>query len=74
MHHLSKIFLLLVNQVAPGLLSLSGGRLRSRLNLLDRCASLLSSRALELLDLGLRSLRGLLRDFLRTALRCLGCD
>jgi hypothetical protein len=63
---------LLVNEVAPGLLSLSGGRLRSRLNLLDRCTSLLSSRALELLDFGLRSLRGLLRDFLRTALRWLG--
>ena len=71
-HLLSKFFLLLVNEVASGLLSLSGCGLRSRLDLLDRCASLLSSRTFELFELGLRSLRGLLSGFLRSPLRRLG--
>jgi hypothetical protein len=56
-----------VNEIAPGLLSLSGRRLRNRLNLLHRCATLLASCTLELFDFGLRSIRGLLRRLLQTA-------
>ena len=72
MHSLRKVLLLLVNEVAPGFLSLSGGRLRSRLNLLDCGAALLSSRPLELFHFGLCSLDGLFRFFLRSGLRRLG--
>ena len=72
-HFLSKVFLLLVNEVASRLVSLHGHGLRSGLDLLDRRAPLLPSSTLQGLNFFFCGLCGLLRSLLQTTARGWRC-
>src|SRR4029077_9207950 len=72
-HFLSKVFLLLINEIASRLVSLHGHGLRSGLDLLDRGAPLLPSSTLQGLNFFFCGLCGLLRSLLQTTARGWRC-